>query len=265
MNSEVESIEAEIKRYQKCYKDSEHHGLSHTASWYNQARQKLQLELQSSYPDRALDLNKGLIEESVKDRQIECLVHFTLLRNVPSIVQHGLLSRIELWNRNIPFLGTDSERRDGHRNAICISISFPNHKMFRQKRIERREESWSVLLLSTEILWKLDCAFYRTNSASDEMLKQEKEYGQTFDAFNSMFGDSRMGFLKQHRPAGLASAFPTDPQAEVLVFENIKTDYIEGIVVQDHEAVSELEKVINGFRISAKPEYFGQRPYPTTQ
>ena len=74
------------------------------------------------------------IQQICDERNIETLVHFTRVENLSSILQNGLLSRKALEileeTRGQQFLFNDRKRKDGHKDAICLSISFPNYQMF---------------------------------------------------------------------------------------------------------------------------------------
>jgi hypothetical protein len=70
------------------------------------------------------------IQQICDERDIETLVHFTRVENLSSILQNGLLSRKALETSGQQFLFNDPDRIDGHKEAICLSISFPNYKMF---------------------------------------------------------------------------------------------------------------------------------------
>lgn len=70
------------------------------------------------------------IKEFVSQRRIKSLYHFTSLQNLESILNNGLLSRDKLKENNILHYYNDNLRLENKLNAICVSISFPNYKMF---------------------------------------------------------------------------------------------------------------------------------------
>jgi hypothetical protein len=104
---------------------------------------------------------------------ITTLVHFTRIENLRSILQNGLLNRSLLETRGQQFFCNDSDRVDGHPEAICLSISFPNYRMFysirkqKEKAEEVKDSQWVVLLLDAKVLWELDCAFCQENASSN--------------------------------------------------------------------------------------------------
>ncbi len=108
---------------------------------------------------------------------------------------------------------------------------FPNNKMLWHKRQEYSDEDWVFLLLRPDILWECDCAFYPTNAASAGLNHRPVENFQTAAAFEAMFDDTviretRFEIENISRSADLKAYLPTDVQAEVLVFNNISTNYI---------------------------------------
>jgi hypothetical protein len=68
------------------------------------------------------------VQEYVAEREIDCLVHFTRASNLDSILQRGLLPRDILMVEGYNDFN-DQYRHDGT-NAVCLSIGFPNYKMF---------------------------------------------------------------------------------------------------------------------------------------
>lgn len=178
--------------------------------------------------------NKEQIKARAKERGIEWLVHFTHIENLESILEYGIIPRLQTEQLNESlgggFIFPDSVRADG-KNASCLSIMFPNYKMLWHKRQMYSDEDWVFLLLLPDILWECDCAFYPTNAASTGLNHRPVENFQTAAAFEAMFDDTviretRFEREKISRSADLKAYLPTDVQAEVLVFNNISTDYI---------------------------------------
>ena len=163
--------------------------------------------------------------------EIEILVHFTHIRNLSSILQHGLLGRAQLESMSWvePPQYNDNKRLDGQPRAICLSISFPNYKMFYKYSCDNRSD-WVVLLLKPSILWELDCKFYPENAASsnarETLTEIRSDARKQPDALRQMFGD--YGHI-QSQILGIPINFTTHPQAEVLVFDPIYPPYIEAV------------------------------------
>ena len=70
----------------------------------------------------------------VRDRQVDLLCHFTRIENLPSILLTGLQGRSQLRQAGLEFCPIDFNRIDGCEGAVSLSVSFPNYKMFYNKR-----------------------------------------------------------------------------------------------------------------------------------
>lgn len=164
------------------------------------------------------------IQEVVQQRNITRLFHFTHSDNLSSILENGLLSRSELDDEtneyNYDF--NDEDRIDGHLDGICLSISFPNAKMFWKYR-SLKPGDWVILEINPSILWTKNCAFYPTNAASNNVRFNELELIKGDAAFSALFSDEVFGI---QRDVNLPAEYTTDVQAEVMVFEKIEPLYI---------------------------------------
>ncbi|WP_170518779.1 DarT ssDNA thymidine ADP-ribosyltransferase family protein [Ruegeria atlantica] len=83
---------------------------------------------------------------------------FTKYSNFPSIMANGLLRRTELDRRDLAYDFNDDMRLDGHPDSLSVSIGFPNYRMFYPARQKYTEDTWIVLVLSTDILTHKTCA-----------------------------------------------------------------------------------------------------------
>ena len=122
---------------------------------------------------------------------IETLVHFTHVQNLKSILQYGLIGRSQLKEMSLEFKYNDQVRLEGQRKAICLSISFPNYKMFYKYRCANSPDSnWVVLFLKSSILWELNCKFYMENAASNNARNSDLRGDRTQpSALRKMFED----------------------------------------------------------------------------
>lgn len=159
------------------------------------------------------------IRKIVKQREIRDLFHFTRFENVESILCQGLISVAGLCDKTVPFAASDSERRDGRLDGISLSISFPNWKMFYHKRVNSDAPThWVVLSIRPSVLWTHRVEFFTYNAASVGMVDSEKKAHMRSAAFRELFaGEHRM----TEKGSSLPKCFPTQNQAEVLVFEPI--------------------------------------------
>ena len=172
------------------------------------------------------------IHQICTERGITTLVHFTRIENLQNILQEGLIGRSLLEARRQLFLFNDDSRADGHKEAVCLSISFPNYQMFygtrrRKEKTEGVDDSqWVILLINVKVLWELDCAFCQNNAARKAISRTSLEDRKNPEALKGMFEDF---YDIRHQDLLIPQDYPTHPQAEVLVFDPIPVRYIKAI------------------------------------
>jgi hypothetical protein len=169
--------------------------------------------------------------KSIKSFCTECgikrLVHFTRIDNLKSILHHRLLGRRSLerlFSTDKPIFN-DAHRFDGHPEAICLSISFPNYRMFHKYK-SKNEKEWVVLVLEPCILWEFECAFFEENAASNSAKNVALLHRKECSSLARMFMDSPP---YNRQDLGIPNNYTTNPQAEVLVLESIAPKYISEI------------------------------------
>ena len=204
------------------------------------------------------------IQQICDERDIETLVHFTRVENLSSILQNGLLSRKALEileeTRGQQFLFNDRKRKDGHKDAICLSISFPNYQMFFKYRKMNSDEHWVVLLLDTTVLWELVCAFCQRSAAHKSVGNIPLADRKRPEALKGMFEDF---YNIKHQDLQIPDNYPTHPQAEILVFNPIPVQYINEIYFWDSTALKEWRTDNSGNysqTFPASQKYFKYRP-----
>ena len=177
-------------------------------------------------------LKRAQIQSICEERGITTLCHFTRIENLQNILQQGLLGRSVLETRGQQSLFNDHDRADGHKETICLSISFPNYQMFYSIREEKKEahevgdSQWIVLLLDPKVLWELDCAFCQRNAAHRNVSSIPLENRRKPEALKGMFEDF---YNIRHQDLPIPQNYPTHPQAEVLVFDSIPGQFIKAI------------------------------------
>ena len=168
-------------------------------------------------------IKKNIARRAV-ERGIKHLVHFTQAENLPSIQTFGLRSRQELERFKVSFQFNDAQRIDGFLNAVSLSVTSPNYKMFYSLR-QSKSVQWAVIFLDAyKVLRNFDCAFHATNAANNSMRFRPIEERKTLDAFESMFYDNEV-----RKARGLENNEPTDPQAEILCFDPIPPEFFKDI------------------------------------
>lgn len=173
-----------------------------------------------------VDVAKSKFADTARARGIKYLVHFTRKENLESIQTRGLQSRQELENMSLPFKYNDNWRGDGFPNAVSLSVTSPNYKMFYSLRQKNKSAEWAVILLDAcQVLQNCDCAFQSTNAASNLMRGVPIAERKNLVAFDGMFYDSGLRKVR-----GLKDNEPTDPQAEILCFDTIPPKFFKDIV-----------------------------------
>lgn len=171
------------------------------------------------------------MKDILVEKKINNLYHFTNIDNLETIFSYGLLSRSALQDQNIKSYFNDSYRLDQCLDAVCMSIEFPNYKMFFKLRNQCKSIKWAVLEIDSTLLVKLKCAFCWNNAANSETSRIPIEERLGKDGLLQLF-DDKEGF-PERRELGIPENYPTNPQAEVLVFENILPCYIKRVIVED--------------------------------
>lgn len=182
------------------------------------------------------------IEVLADELGIPHLVHFTRCENLSGILKHGLASIAVCKGEGISVVRNDMDRFDGKLDGISLSIAFPNYLMFYKYRKIFKDADWAVLLFSPRVMWEKDCAFYRYNAADARVSREAREKMQSLEALRDMFSSDAGG----GREDALRRFDPTDPQAEILVFETIQSSYIEAVAFETREVRSKYLPVLGG-------------------
>lgn len=184
------------------------------------------------------------IKQVLEQRHIKFLVHFTRKENLESIRVNGLLPLDCLIEKDINFIQNDSHRFDGT-NAICMTITRPNWQLFRRfQRINNSSaENWVALKLNAEkILTNCKCRFCPVNAATDKG-------AHILNVPPSDASDLEKLFVRtNYADKCLSDDCTTDPQAEVLVFNNISYSYVEEEIFNPT-----YEKIVGGNFGEEKP------------
>ena len=198
-----------------------------------------------------MDNEKEKIASFLKDNNIEYLVHFTPVKNLKSILEHGICSNKYCNEHGIKYVPTDKDRYDGYTDFISLSVSFPNYKMFYKKR-QTMDEDFAVLLIDSSVLKLYDQKerkFSNKNAASNNSQK-----GGSFEYLKQMFERPSL-----REKLGLQENYTTDPQAEVLIKGRIPTDYIKEIHINTLDAYEEVKEYVKEDLLKLGSPMFSKR------
>lgn len=182
------------------------------------------------------------MEKFMREHQIDTLFHFTQASNLPNIFRHGLLPKEILLNDGIETEYNDHFRYDNCENAICMSIEFPNYKMFYSLRQDNVDIDWAVIKVDGAVLLDFDCAFCITNAGSEESYSKSLEERMGKMAFKKLYQDYPG---KPNRDEmKIKNWYPTNPQAEVLVFGCVPLTYISEVYFENNAALRQYKSSI---------------------
>lgn len=197
------------------------------------------------------------MKDAVKKRKINYVWHFTRLSNIESILRYGLISRQDLEDSGMQAEFNDDYRYDLQKNAICCSIGHPNYKMFYSLRQNIPDAKWVVLGLKPKVLWEKDCAFCVSNAASNEVTCIPISHRKGLPAFNKLFEE--IDGKPKRSELGIPDSCPTNPQAEILILERIKPEYIIGAITQNKATETELKSKYKNYDFKYHRALFSAR------
>lgn len=178
---------------------------------------------------------------AVRRRNIQSLYHFTKLENIDSIMTHGIVPRSKLNELGIHFKYNDELRLDGNEGASSFSIEFPNYKMFYPCRQSNTDQEWVVIGVDSRLLWEKECAFCQENAAHKNVTAIPIEQRKGLHAFNKLF--EPVEDKPTRKELRLLDKYPTNPQAEVLIFDVVEPNLISIICCETLGVVNKLKEV----------------------
>lgn len=197
------------------------------------------------------------LQKAAQDRDISYLLHFTRLVNLSSIMKRGLMPGSQLEAKGIEVTFNDDERIDNCPNATCLSVVFPNYKMFWAYRQSFSNVKWIVLAIEPRVLWEKNCTFCHENAASNAVTCIPLHKRKGLHAFNRLYDE--IDSKPSRKKLGISDGAPTSPQAEVLVFDVIETELIMAVLVENQAVADEAKKVHSEIEILIKPAFFKAR------
>ncbi len=193
-------------------------------------------------------------------RRIDTLVHFTRLENLASILADGILPRSALERKGRQVIFNDGRRTDSHKDAVCLSISFPNYKMFYKYRLADQGATWGVLQIRADVLWELDCAFCWANAACSAISKLPLALLKAPSSLEKMFADECEVSRISRAACAVPDSYPTNPQAEILAFSGVPLSYMIAACFKDQDGRSKFQTTQSTrLPINVKPMFFNAR------
>jgi hypothetical protein len=192
-------------------------------------------------------------------RRIGTVVHFTRLENLAGILADGILPRLALEGREDRVIVNDYTRADGQKDAICLSIGFPNYKMFFKYRRMHPTATWAILQIRSEILWQFDCAFCWANASCSVVRSLPLPLRKDSSSLEKMFADRCEVSGVSRSSCKIPDNYSTNPQAEVLAFSRIPLSYVAAVYFQDENARSKFLPRDKVLTVGVKPDYFDAR------
>ena len=148
----------------------------------------------------------------------------------------------------------DPLRLDRHLAYVSCSIQYPNVYVLDQFCGHRRD-GWIVLEISPDLLWDPETLFCEVNASKFN----GGNVRGGFEKFDRMFAPRSAVRHHQRSQSHLASA-PTDMQAEVLVFDAVRIEYVKAIATHNKEDAHVVAQLVEGkrptIRAAACPQVF---------
>lgn len=177
-------------------------------------------------------MSRQAIQAQAEALKVPYLLHFTRASNLPSIMAHGLYPIARVGEAGVAPAVNDHRRLDYRTDGTCMSIAFPNSRMFYKYRKECVDAGiamdWAVLVIHPSVLWVKDCAFCQHNAADARISGEQLAVLKTPQAFAGMFEE--IEGVESREAQKLKPCDPTDVQAEILVFDVVEPQYIIGVI-----------------------------------
>lgn len=196
------------------------------------------------------------IQEECAKRNIDCLFHFTPVDHLDSILKHGLLTPKTCSARSVAHMPNDAVRFD-RQDAICLSVEWPNYKLFWNFRQRDTSRPWAIIAIQHRVLWEKRVCFNTTNAADNSMSNQTFEARRGAEKFREMFDDSSGRVRAEVR---ITDNLPTNPQAEVLCRDNIEPAYFMGVMFDRSDVYQRYKAAYPHVTFWHQDYYFKYRP-----
>ena len=194
------------------------------------------------------------VQKYAAEIDVKQLVHFTRESNLDSILQRGMVTRNTLMREG--FNGFNDNVRADYTHAVCVSVGFPNYKMWWGIKKDNPDVEWILLVIEPRALWELSCAFCSANAALGAIAAIPIAQRQTLQAFQGMYKDVPG---KERAKLQIPGYWPTNPQAEVLMLQGVPRDYIRGVVTLNPAQEKRIQERHPGLKTWVSAGYFRYR------
>ena len=182
-------------------------------------------------------MDEMLIREEYQIRNITRLCHITRSQKAMHILSsEDGITAVDFLDENL-YEANDPQRLDGKKEYINCSLQYPNHWYWNKIKDENPLfKEWVILLINPELLTYQNTLFCPVNAAK----KRGYYITNGYRGFKSLF-KNKVEF--RSRTPQMISNCPTDDQAEVLIYKNVRRKDIIGVIVENEDrANSELIK-----------------------
>lgn len=183
-------------------------------------------------------LNNQKLYSFISTHMISNIYHFTSIDNLESILEHGVLSKNKLIDKNIDFCENDNIRNDGKLDYVNTSISYFNYKMLYE--LTCCNSRFILLKINNEPLFSSTTLYSNKNAAaSDAIINSDIE---------SLFDGNRYYFDSSNNKHILPVNYPTNPSSEALIKDTIDSkniidvSYLYDIDKHDKDKVKSLTR-----------------------
>ncbi len=178
-------------------------------------REAERLAAEQAVHKRQLEEKKRIFDFLTTDRNVQFLVHFTPVSNLPSILARGIMPRSSLAKEGIQADTPDEQRLDFRMDYSSFSISFPNYRVFYSKQ-KNTPFTYSVLIIDPQIILDLplgSISYLPDNAASGTLRRVEDYTG--LESVKALFSEKVIiGKTEYSREQmELPDHFTTNPQA----------------------------------------------------
>jgi hypothetical protein len=131
--------------------------------------------------------------------------------------------------------------------------------MFYKYRFADRSVTWAVLLIRSEVLWDLDCAFCWANAACSAISQLPLAVLKEVASLQKMFADGCEVSGVARASCAIPDSYPTNPQAEVLVFCGVPLSYITAAYFYDSDGRARFSPQPTALTVGVNRTYFDAR------